>query len=88
MCHVVVLPADQLPVPHEKHLNHRLSVILIERDNILVLTNAVRDLLLLGNLFDTVEQIPVDGRRLKVQILRRSLHFCLQLLQNHIVIAV
>ena len=87
MCHIVVFPSDQLAVPNEKHLHHRLGAVPVQGDDVLVLPHAVRDLLLLGHLLHTVVQIPIDSGILKIQFLRGSLHFPFQLLQDRGVVS-
>ena len=71
---------DQLAVPDKEHLHHSLSVVLIHGNDVLVLSRAVRNLLLLGHLFYIIVQIPIAGGSLKIQLFRRFLHFCLQVL--------
>ena len=83
-----MLPADQLAVPHEKDLHHGVRLILGQRQNILVLAVAVRDLLLLRHAFDTVVEIPVPYSLLELQILGRLRHLFLQLLQKRLIVAV
>ena len=69
-----MFPADQLAIPDKKHLDHGFPVILVQRYDILVLARAVRHLLFLGNLPDTVVQIPVARSSLKIQGFCRRLH--------------
>ncbi len=88
MGHIVVFPADKPAVPDKEDLHHRLPVILIHGNDILVLPHAVGDLLLLGHLLYAVVQVPESCRGLKVQLLRRRFHLFLQLLQHRAVIAV
>ena len=88
MCHIVMFPADQLAVPHKKHLNYGLPLVTIQRNDILIFPCAVRYLLLLGYLLHAVVQIPISRRGLEIQLLRRSPHLCLQFIQYTPVIAV
>ncbi len=88
MGHIEMLPADQLAVPHEKDLHHGVRLILGQRQNILVLAVAVRDLLLLRHALDTVVEIPVPYGILELQILGRLRHLFLQILQKRLIVAV
>ena len=86
--HDEMLPADQLAAPDEKDLHHRVVFIPRQGDDVLVLSVAVRDLLLLCHLLHAVVQIPIADRILKFQIFRRFLHFLLQAVQDRSKISV
>ena len=86
--HDEMLPADQLAAPDEKDLHHRVVFIPRQGDDVLVLSVAVRDLLLLCHLLHAVVQIPIADRILKFQIFRRFLHFLLQTVQDRSKISV
>ena len=88
MCHIVMFPADQLAIPDEKHLYHRFRLILIQRQDIFIFTDALGNLLFLGYLSYTGEQITASGSILKFHSLCGFLHLLFQILQNRAVIAV
>ena len=88
MCHIVMFPADQLAIPDEKHLYHRFRLILIQCQDIFIFTDALGDLLFLGHLADTGEQVTIPCGILKFHSLRGFLHLLFQILQNRAVIAV
>ena len=83
MSHIKMLPTDKLSSPDKKYLHDRIAAVLIQRNNILVLSVAVGDLLLLGNLFHAVQQISPLCSLFKFKFLRRCLHFFLKLVQYH-----
>ena len=83
-----MLPADQLAVPDKKYLYHRFRLILIQCQNIFIFSDALGDLLLLGHLPDTGEQITVSGGILKFHSLRCFVHLLLQILQDRTVITI
>ena len=88
MCHIVMFPADQLAIPDEKHLYHRFRLILVQCQDIFIFTDALGDLLLLGYLSYTGEQVTVPCGILKFHSLRGFLHLLLQILQDRTVITI
>ena len=83
-----MLPADQLSSPDEENLHHGVVLIPRQSDDILILSVAVRDLLLLGYLLHAVVQIPVSDRLLKIQSFRGLLHLLPQAVQDRIEISI
>ena len=83
-----MFPADQLAVPDKKYLYHRFRLILVQRQDIFIFSDALGDLLLLGYLSYTGEQITVSGGILKFHSLRCFVHLLLQILQDRIVITI
>ena len=83
-----MIPSDHFSVADKENLYHRVPVITGECQNIPVLAVRVGDLLLLGDLSDTVQEIPVLDRFLEIQFLRRGIHLFLQHAQNRLIPAI
>ena len=45
MCHIEMLPANELSVAHKENLNHSVSLVSCQGNDILILPVAVRDFL-------------------------------------------
>ena len=75
-----MLPPDQLAFPHKEDLHHCVCVIHRQRDDIAVLHTAAGNLLLLGYLFDTGQEIPVFRRLFVFHLFSCIHHLMLQLL--------
>ena len=88
MCHIIMFSADQLAIPDEKYLYHCFRLILVQRQDIFIFTDALGNLLFLGYLSYTGEQITVSGSILKFHSLRGFLHLLLQILQDRTVITI
>ena len=88
MCHIIMFSADQLAIPDEKYLYHCFRLILVQCQDIFIFTNTLGNLLFLGYLSYTGEQITVSGSILKFHSLRGFLHLLLQILQDRTVITI
>ena len=80
MRHIKVLSADKFSVPDKKNLHYCVLSISSQRNNILILTIAVRNLLFGRSLLYAIVQIPVADSLLKFKIFRSLLHFLFQFL--------
>ena len=83
-----MFPPNKLAIAHEEHLHNRITLILRHRDNIPIFHALARNLLLLRHLSDTVKQIPVLNRLLKLHRLGRRPHLFFQIFHDRLILSI